>query len=283
MAPKSFSGSLNPLDSYSHAEFIPRYRIIRHMFIQLLEDISGKLHRSTARCHSIPPVTQLAVALQFLATETFQTVATSTHEISQTSVSRCVTAVSEALTLIAPACIKFPNKFRQRVIQEYFLEKYAFPLVFGCIDGSHVAIVAPSANEDVYVNRKGFHSINVQAICDHEFRFINAVVKWPGCTHDAFIWRQSGIHRKVANAEIETVNGWILGDSVYRLPHILMTPITYPTIPGERRYNRAFCKVGQTIECTFGIWKSRWRSLQLIVMQMKFIFKSNYGIILEKT
>ena len=40
-----------------------------------------------------------------------------------------------------------------------------------------------------------------------------------------------------------------------------MTPITSPGTPGQRRYNRAFLKVRQTIECTFGIWKSRWRSM----------------------
>ena len=123
-----FRDRLNPLESCSHAEFIARYRIIRHMFIQLLEDISGNLHRSTARCHSIPPVTQLAVALQFLAIGTFQTVLGSAHRISQTSVSRCLTAVCEALTVIAPAYIKFPNKSRQRVIQEYFLESTHFLL-----------------------------------------------------------------------------------------------------------------------------------------------------------
>ena len=240
------------------------------MFVDLLNKISIKLHRSTARSHSIAPATQLAVALQFLATGTFQTViasalsqtfASALSQISQTSVSRCVTAVTKALTSIAAAYIKFPNTTRQRVIQEYFLKKYKFPLVLGCIDGSHVPILAPSTNEDLYVNRKGFHSINIQAICDHEFRFINAVVKWPGCTHDAFIWRQSGINREITSGGIETVHGWLLGDSAYGLRTKLMTPITSPATPGQRRYNRAFLKVRQTIECTFGIWKSRWRSM----------------------
>ena len=40
-----------------------------------------------------------------------------------------------------------------------------------------------------------------------------------------------------------------------------MTPITSLATPEQRRYNRAFLKVRQTIECTFGIWKSRWRSM----------------------
>ena len=40
-----------------------------------------------------------------------------------------------------------------------------------------------------------------------------------------------------------------------------MTSIPFPTTPGQRRYNRAFVKVRKTIECYFGIWKSRWRSM----------------------
>lgn len=37
-----------------------------------------------------------------------------------------------------------------------------FPQVVGVVDGTHIRIQAPSANEDDYVNRKGFHSLNVQ-------------------------------------------------------------------------------------------------------------------------
>ena len=256
-----FRDRLNPLEQYSDREVITRYRITRYMFIQILDQISSKVHRSTTRSYSIPATTQLAVALQFLATGTFQTVVASAHGVSQTSVSRCVTAVCDALASIAHIYIQFPNETRQKIIQESFFQQGGFPLVFGCIDGSHIPIIAPSCNEDIYVNRKLYHSINIQAICDDEFRFIDAVVKWPCCTHDAFIWRQSGLNRKIASGEISTVNGWFLGDSAYGLRTNLMTPIPSPITPGQRRFNRAFVKVPKTIECTFGIWKSRWRSM----------------------
>ena len=96
-----FRDRLNPMEAYSDFDFIARYRITKYMFVNLLNKISIKLHRSTARSHSI--ATQLAVALHFLATGTFQTVIASAHGISQTSVSRCVTAATKALTSIAPA------------------------------------------------------------------------------------------------------------------------------------------------------------------------------------
>ena len=39
------------------------------------------------------------------------------------------------------------------------------PNVIGCIDGTHIPITAPALDEGDYVNRKSFHSINIQ-ICD---------------------------------------------------------------------------------------------------------------------
>ncbi|KAK4312648.1 hypothetical protein Pmani_015944 [Petrolisthes manimaculis] len=48
-----------------------------------------------------------------------------------------------------------------------------FPNVIGLIDGSHIPIAAPSLNEDIYVNRKNFHSLNIQAVCDANQIFLD--------------------------------------------------------------------------------------------------------------
>ena len=169
--------------------------------------------------------------------------------------------VTDALCFFARDYIVFPNQIEQLRIQQKFLDLNGFLLVLGCIDGTHVPILAPPCNEDLFVNRKNFHSINVQVICDSDLKFIDIVAKWPGCTHDAFIWRQSEINRRIASGDIPTVKGWFLGDSGYPLRPNLLTPIISPISPEERRYNRAFLKSRKTIECAFGVWKSRWRSM----------------------
>ena len=46
-----------------------------------------------------------------------------------------------------------------------FYRRGGFPSVIGCVDGTHIRIQAPYQHENGYVNRKGFHSINVQGIC----------------------------------------------------------------------------------------------------------------------
>lgn len=43
-----------------------------------------------------------------------------------------------------------------------FYDKYDnIPLCLGCVDGTHIAILAPKKQEKAYINRKHYHSINV--------------------------------------------------------------------------------------------------------------------------
>ena len=58
----------------------------------------------------------------------------------------------------------------KKIFVNRFYNKYGFPGVVGCVDCTHVAIVPPKKNcptypEHIYVNRKGYHSINVQIVC----------------------------------------------------------------------------------------------------------------------
>lgn len=39
-----------------------------------------------------------------------------------------------------------------------------FPKVLGCIDGTQIRIRKPVENEVDFVNRKGYHSLNVQVL-----------------------------------------------------------------------------------------------------------------------
>ena len=72
----------------------------------------------------------------------------------------------------------------------------AFPKVIGAIDGTLIRIRAPAKDEHLYVCHKGFHAINVMAVCDAQMRFTNLVAKWHGSVHDSktagrmVAWRQ---------------------------------------------------------------------------------------------
>lgn len=43
-----------------------------------------------------------------------------------------------------------------------FEESSRFPKTIGAIDGTHIRIDAPKENPADYINRKGFHSIQLQ-------------------------------------------------------------------------------------------------------------------------
>nr|XP_022345040.1 uncharacterized protein LOC111137719 [Crassostrea virginica] len=87
----------------------------------------------------------------------------------KSTVSKTVRDVTDALVAKAEHFIWWPISSNVRTtIKTGFYAPARFPNVIGCIDGTHVRILAPSEDENAYVNRKGFHSINVQAICDHD-------------------------------------------------------------------------------------------------------------------
>ncbi|XP_061186931.1 putative nuclease HARBI1 [Saccostrea echinata] len=111
----------------------------------------------------------------------------------KSSVSRSVRDVSQALVNISSQFIKWPSQNEMVIIKRGFYSIAGFPAVVGAVNCTHVRIIAPSDHEPAYVNRKGYHSINTQAICNHKGKFTNIVAKWPGSNHDSFIFRESDI------------------------------------------------------------------------------------------
>ncbi|KAK0155340.1 putative nuclease HARBI1 [Merluccius polli] len=74
------------------------------------------------------------------------------------------------------------------------------PNVMGCVDGTQIPITAPAENEADYVNRKSFHSINVQ-ICDAAYIVTNVEAKWPGSVHDSRIYRECRLSTRFARGK----------------------------------------------------------------------------------
>jgi len=50
-----------------------------------------------------------------------------------------------------------------------------FSGIVGYIDGCHIPIKVLSENPTSYINRKGFHSILMQAVCKNRARFMGYV------------------------------------------------------------------------------------------------------------
>ena len=69
--------------------------------------------------------------------------------------------------LLLPSTFKAQRRQEISVAVQEAQEASRIPNVIGIIDGTHIRIRAPMKNPEVYVNRKKFHSLNVQV----SFRF----------------------------------------------------------------------------------------------------------------
>ena len=87
-------------------------------------------------------------------------------------------------------------------IIEGFKSSWGFPQVVGAVDDSHIPITRPVHNQADYYNRKGFHSIILQAVVDYRYMFIDICVGWPGRVHDARVLYNSSLYSKASNGTL---------------------------------------------------------------------------------
>ena len=97
------------------------------------------------------------------------------------------------------------------------------PGIVDAIDCTHIHIQSPGGDTaELFRNRKGFFSINAQAICDHDLILTNGVARWPGSTHDSRIFESSNICARLERREIQ---GILIDDNGYPLRPYLITPL----------------------------------------------------------
>lgn len=67
----------------------------------------------------------------------------------------------------------------------------------GALDGTHIRIDKPLEDKDSYINRKKYFSIQMQAVADHKKKFLDLYIGYPGSVHDARVFKESSIFRKL--------------------------------------------------------------------------------------
>ena len=249
---------IHPLQKYNDNELIQRYRFSR----EGIERIEALLHDDIApkadRNHPIAPIDKVCAALHFFATGCFQRTDGDTLHLSQASLSRIIAQVSDALARRLPEFVRLPNEDAMRRNKHRFFLTANFPGVIGVIDCTHVKIIAPREHEEQFVNRKRYHSINVQVVMDADCKIVNVNACWPGRTqsHDARILRESRLGDRLGH-----INGHLLGDSGYPLRQWLLTPILRPQSPEDERYNRSHKRTRCLVERGIGQLKRRFHCL----------------------
>ncbi|XP_037526260.1 putative nuclease HARBI1 [Rhipicephalus sanguineus] len=255
---------LNPLEEYSDTEFLSRFRFTKSTVASLLTSLPLKSSTDN-RGQPVPPTLELLIALRFYGAGTFQVVSGDLVNVSQSTVSRVVGRMSRLIaSSLFPTVVKFPQTSEEcKEAMRKFYEIGGFPGVAGCIDCTHIRIKSPGGpNAEVYRNRKGYFSINVQAITGPQLQFLDVVIGWPGSVHDSRIFDDS---RARVLFETERLPGVLLGDAGYACTSFLMTPFSKPgpSNSPEARYQAAHKRTRNTVERAFGIWKRRFPCLHM--------------------
>ena len=159
--------------------------------------------------------------------------------------------------------IKFPSGQREREVEQRFEEKWGFPGVLGAIDGSYIPVKRPRKNPEQYINRKGFHSLQLQVICDADMLFTNVFCSYPGSVHDARVFRNSSIFQDAeANPDVLFPrNTHLIGDSAYPLKVWVLTPFrdNGRLTRRQRRYNFVHSSTRMIVERSLSLYKGRFR------------------------
>ena len=260
--------------TYDDRQWYDNFRVSRDTFQFICSQVRNSIRRNNTRLRKCVSVeSRVAITLYYLSsTAELRTIA-NLFGVSKPFVCNCVKDVCEAVIKKMRSQFLFMPKGDdlQEVIDIYH-SKWGFPMCAGAIDGTHIPIVSPSDNHTDYVNRKGYHSVVMQAVIDSKYLFRDTVIGWPGSVHDARVLANSEIYNLGNTGKLfpphlsEDINGVrvpavILGDPAYPLlPWLLKAYPENPNTPlAERYFNYRLSRARMTVENTFGRWKGRFR------------------------
>ncbi|CAH2088598.1 unnamed protein product [Euphydryas editha] len=167
-------------DTLDDQDFVTRFRLTKATVLSVLESIEDKLEFPSNMNDSISPINQLLCALRFYATGYYQMTAADLSGFSTSTAHRIVHRVSAAIASLRPRHIYFPelpDDIRQTQIEFYKIAR--FPYVIGATDCTHVKFIKSPGGEnpEIFINRKNYFSLNIQAICNTNLEFTDVVAR----------------------------------------------------------------------------------------------------------
>jgi hypothetical protein len=171
--------------------------------------------------------------------------------------------VSQALAIRSSTEVVFPaTQVERATVMRGFHGIAGFPGVLGTIDCTHVAIQSPGGeNGELFRNRKGYFSLNIQGVVSSTLLFENVVSRWYGSAHDATIFANSRLNARFESGELAA--GYLLGNAGYPCKNYLLTPLAATPTASQRRYNSAHIRTRNTVERAFGVLKRRFPCLKM--------------------
>ena len=260
------------LQEMRHSHFRSMFRMSHACFLTILDKIGTFMERHLTKSENaggyISPSMQLGMALRFCAGGSYLDI----HDRYGVSSSSFYSLVFACLELIVEHYpIVFPTDpagfkelaagFRQR--QHEHMRVFLHAL--GALDGILLKIRQPSVSEipqpTLYHCRKGFHALNVQAVCDAYKRYTYCAIDMPGSTHDSRAFANSSLAHAISTGCIPEPY-YLLGDAAYKGNASILTPYIGNLHADESVFSFYHSSLRMTIEGSFGMLVNKWAILQ---------------------
>ena len=214
-------------NSFTDVEFQRHFRLTKSTCKYVIDTIStGKTLSGPYHIEAL----DILCLLNYLATGSFMFVTARILNISLSGAHRAIHRAMRAVSSKFDQFVGFPLNLER--VKTKFRSKYGLRNVIGAIDGTHIPMQKVRSDDpETFMNRKGFFSINVQAVCRPDNMFFDAVIRWPGSTHDSRIFESSSVYTRLQMNELD---GILLGDSGYPLKPWCITPLRNPVSHAEK-------------------------------------------------
>ncbi|XP_065426829.1 uncharacterized protein LOC135976159 [Chrysemys picta bellii] len=242
-------------------------------FMGLCEELAPTLHRKDTRLRAVKKWE--AIAIWKLATpDSYRSVANQ-FGVGKSIIGIVLMQVCRAINRILLIRTMTLGNVQDIVV---CFAQMGFPNCGGAIDGRHIPILAPAYLASEYITWKEYFSMVLEVRVDHRGHFIDINAGWPGKVHDAHIFQNAGLFRKlqagtffpdqkITVGEVKMLIV-ILGDPAYPLMLWFMKPYRGSLDSSKEwfdsskeRFNNRLSRCRMTMECAFGHLKGRWCSL----------------------